>query len=124
MKTTARTVLQLGALTTVAWAVSVLIEPDPPGVNIFRFSLKWFVYTYAMAATVFVLIPFVTIFSVAALIYRFSFKPAERKYRTAYWLAFGAAVIWAVFLNYGNYYALCRTHHSASYCDGNTYKSN
>ena len=98
-----RAVLELIALITIAWFVSVLIEPDPPGLNIVRFGLKWFVYTYLMAATVYVLIPFCFLFSVGAAISRLASR--NPTYWAAYRFAFIVATAWTALGNYGIWYA-------------------
>jgi hypothetical protein len=98
-----RAAVELIALITVAWLVSVFIEPDPAGVNVARFGIKWFIYTYLMAAVVYVLVPFCFVFSVGAAINWLAFR--NPKYQTAYRVAFIVAAAWTALGNYGVWYA-------------------
>lgn len=74
-----RAIVELIVLASIAWIISILIEPDPQGVNVVRFGLKWFVYTYSMAAIVSVLMPFVPAFAIGALVSRIAL------HKTDYW---------------------------------------
>lgn len=98
-----RAAVELIAVITIAWLVYVYIEPDPEGVNVARFGIKWFVYTYLMAAIVFVLTPFCFVFAVGVAINWLAFR--KPKIWAAYRVAFIVAAAWAALGTYGFWYA-------------------
>jgi hypothetical protein len=106
--------LQLFALTSVAWISNILIQPEPPGVNVIPFGPKWLVYTYLMAAIVFVFTPFLIVLFVGLVVFRFGLRKANC--RQAYRAAFIVAAIWAMLGNYGLWYGKCREDHSLDQC--------
>jgi hypothetical protein len=94
MGTTARTTLHVGAVTTVAWAESVFIDPIGGLFN-----------TWLVASLTFALI-FLLIFVPLALVTSFRTK----NYRYAYWVAFIPTAIWSVVLGpFGTWYAVQHT---------------
>lgn len=106
-----RPTLHLLALATVAWLFSVIAQPDSAGVNVIRFGLKWFVYTYVLAASVYVLIPFTVLFAIAAPI---GWLVARRQgLRNAYKIAFFPTVLWTVVGSFGNWYGHYRNQSAA-----------
>jgi hypothetical protein len=104
--------LELLALISIAWFVNVLIEPDPPGVNVVHFSLKWFVYTYLMTAIVFVLTPFLIVLVVGSTVQKI--VTHHINFWQSYRYAFIGAAIWAMLGNYGLWYGKSQQAHSTS----------
>lgn len=109
-----RAAIELVALASVAWIISVLIEPDPRGINVVRFGLKWFVATFFIAAINFVFIPFFAVFVIGSVAIRFSSK--HPKYWKMYRIAFVITFIWVLLGNYGAWYADCRQKDSIDEC--------
>jgi hypothetical protein len=106
--------LEVLALVTVAWIINIFIEPDPPGVNVTPFGLKWFVYTYLMAAIVSVFAPFLVALLVGLVIFSIVLRKAN--YGQVYRSALILAAIWTVLGNYGLWYGKCREAHSIDQC--------
>lgn len=103
--------LILFGLVTATWLARVIIDPSTPGVNVYRFGAKWFVYTYVTAFGV-LLLPFAAIFLICAIVTTFG----TRNYRFALSIALVVTALWAAVGTYGFWYATCRENHSVAYC--------
>jgi hypothetical protein len=108
-------IIELLILATIAWVISLMIQIDPVGIHVNRWGLKWFVATYATAASVLVVIPFAVLFSVAASI---AWLLKTKPYRRAYQFALVITMLWIVNGSYGHWYGKCRNEdgHSIEYC--------
>ena len=94
--------LELLALITIAWLVNIFIERDPTGVNVILFSIKWFVYTYSMAAIVFVLASFLMVLVIGSIVQKLLAR--KLNFWQLYRYAFISAAIWTMLGNYGLWY--------------------
>ena len=109
-----RAILELLALASGAWFLSILIEPDPPWTNVYRWGAQWFVGTFAMSTTIAVLPPLILVFGIGSM---WRWMVARNvTYWQIYRVAYVVAVIWAALANYGHWYADCRQAHDVASC--------